>query len=109
MKIKIVKCSKDSFWYNSYVGEVFEVTDKLSKDDEWYGVWRDKQREAGGFVMKSDAVEINGQLVTDEVIEKIADKYMKEWHYGSREVFNRATYIQGLRDMKEYIIKQHIL
>ena len=66
MKIKIIKCSKDTYWYNSYVGEVFEVTDKLPKDDGWYGVWRDKNMEAGGFVMKSDAV-----LVEDEDMQRL--------------------------------------
>jgi hypothetical protein len=63
MKIKIVKCSKDTYWYCSHVGEVFEVTDKLAKNDDWYGVWRDKTREAGGFIMKADAVPVEREDV----------------------------------------------
>ena len=95
MKIKIVKCSKDTYWYNSYVGEVFEVTDKLPKDDGWYGVWRDKNMEAGGFVMKSDAVLVededalkltlflrwfvkNDIDMTDDCPEGIVERYLEE-------------------------------
>ena len=63
MKIKIVKCSKDTYWYHSHVGEVFEVTEKLAKNDEWYGVWRDKTRDAGGFILKTDAVPVENEDV----------------------------------------------
>ena|ERR1035437_2115667 len=64
MEIKVIKCSKDTFWYNAHVGETFEVVDKA--DVDWYYVWRDKKREATGFIMKADA-----SLVKDEDVLKL--------------------------------------
>lgn len=55
MRIKITKCSKDSYWYKSYIGEVFEVYDS---NEGWHRV---DQRDTGAYsysVHKEDSEEI---------------------------------------------------
>jgi hypothetical protein len=102
MKIKIIKCSKETYWYSSHVGEAFEVTDKLSKNDDWYGVWRDKKRDAGGFVLKTDAV-----MVEDEDTLKLT--LFLEWFMKNdidmTEVNPEAIIECYLEEQKELMIK----
>jgi len=55
MKIKIVKCSKDTYWYYHCIGRVFETIVENPEYPECYRVWRDKNTNSVGFVQKEDA------------------------------------------------------
>lgn len=57
MNIKVVKCSKDTYWYHNSIGTIFEVVAVRPNDsDEHYRVIRDRNTESSGFVQKEDAV-----------------------------------------------------
>ena len=58
MKIKILKCSRDTYWYRTHVGEAFEcVYDTVAEEhDDCYLVWRNKCQGLRGYVMKQDCV-----------------------------------------------------
>lgn len=33
MKVKIIKCSKSSYWYNDKIGEIYEIDDDFINKD----------------------------------------------------------------------------
>lgn len=64
MKIRVVKCAKDTFWYSTHKGETFEVIDATTYPDA-YKVWKDKKCEASGYVFKFDAELVDEKQLTD--------------------------------------------
>lgn len=116
MKIKIVKCFRPTYWYNSHIGETFECVEKNSLKDlqsenflDTYKVWQDKNTDSRGYVLMTDAVVVE-EGVTDALIEQMADDYVNPQHprdkFKKRYSHARVHYKQGLIDMKNLLIKQ---
>jgi hypothetical protein len=107
MKVKVVKCITSTFWYKGYEGRVFECVDKNGRrtqdHDGFYHVWIDKNTDTRGFILKSDA-EVHTS-VEDDVLEIMADEYMKKCGSVNYKKDIRFDYMQGLKDMKELLTK----
>lgn len=55
MKVRVDKCSKDTFWYNSYIGKVFEVKGTVNEN---YQV-KVYQSPFMHFILKSDCTVLS--------------------------------------------------
>lgn len=73
MKVKIVKCSKPSFWYAEDIGKIYDVNENIVNDDYMIS---DSSVQAGIFVVDCELVEesalstqIDGSHYKDYVIQ----------------------------------------
>ena len=80
MKIRVIKCTRDTYWYKNYTDQTFEVISESTNDKypDYWEVWRDKNREAKGYVVKSDVEVVDDRLMTDT--DKMVD--LLEWLWG---------------------------
>ena len=51
MKAKIIKCSKDTYWYSGLVGEIFKVVEK----DKGFLLTEDIESFTQHYIQKKDA------------------------------------------------------
>jgi hypothetical protein len=60
MIVKVVKCSRPTYWYSSHIGQTYETTTEGSDYLDAHRVWRDKNCEAVGYIMKDDSNVVSG-------------------------------------------------
>ena len=60
MKIKILKCTNASLWYNKHIGEEFEV--RFVDDKSYWTRERDGVFNALNWIYKHDATVTEGNL-----------------------------------------------
>jgi len=51
MKVKILKSTRNSYWYNNDIGKIFEIS--YITDDFWF-----KVKPSGNWIRKSDCVDV---------------------------------------------------
>jgi hypothetical protein len=74
MKVKITKCSNDSWWYSYYVGEIFEVDEQIIIDEndksKNYRV-KDPKSNCNDFLILIEDVEIINEISLENLFLKI--------------------------------------
>lgn len=63
MKIKIIKCSKDTYWYRDFIDQTFEVLEDSNHENVgFYRVYRDEPSKAIGFIDVKDTIELSNKF-----------------------------------------------
>jgi len=69
MRVKIIKCGKSTFWYNNYVGEVFEVTQTPMVFENHESNYSCTGTFAGNFICVCDAEVVSNTTYGDSKLK----------------------------------------
>jgi len=64
-KVKIVKCSKESWWYNDRIGEIFNVT----LDDDYYYIIVNNANDFC-YILVTDCIDITIELKLERILNE---------------------------------------
>lgn len=82
MKIKVLKCSSQNYWYENRVGEVFEVEQCKFNKADWHCVADSGSFEKGDCIEITQREILQEQLQTDKAIKEVGeDNLRKAWTY----------------------------
>lgn len=65
MKVKIVSCLKDEFWYKDCIGQIFDVVGTPQEDDDLYQIYSTRDR----YLMKCDVKIINRKDKLERILK----------------------------------------